>query len=100
MGPSGAAGSSRDRLEPAFDLAASAKVQKGRKHPPSLAGTVKDWSWPMAAGREFWAMAMAVVNSTDEPLSKETNGLFRRRGPAVKIRQSSLVQKYGGACRL
>jgi len=54
----------------------------------------------MAAGREFWAMAMAVVKSTDEPLSKETNGLFRRRGPAVKIRQSSLVQKYGGACRL
>jgi branched-chain amino acid transport system substrate-binding protein len=28
-------------------------------------------------------VAMAVVNSTDEPLSKETKGLFRRRGLAV-----------------
>jgi ABC-type branched-subunit amino acid transport system substrate-binding protein len=34
-------------------------------------------------GYESDAMAMAVVNSEDEPLSKEYKGVFRRRGPAV-----------------
>jgi ABC-type branched-subunit amino acid transport system substrate-binding protein len=34
-------------------------------------------------GYETDAMAMAIVNSEDEPLAKEFKGIFRRRAPAV-----------------
>ena len=34
-------------------------------------------------GYEADSIAMAIVNSEDEPLAKEFKGIFRRRGPAV-----------------